>query len=177
MADDVEFTSVSPVIPIRDLDAAMDCYRRLGFDTHAYPGPEPYGYADRGFGSLHFSEWAGHDPDRAAASVYIYVSDADALHAAWRAAGVDGRFVKPHNTPTGSESLPTSISTALLSAWDRRCPLSHSRIASGTARLRSGLRQGARRGVGGGGRGRGRRGRWEPAWRGAGGGARRRGGG
>ncbi len=96
---DIEFTSVSPIVPVRDLDAALDRYRRLGFDTHAYPGPERYGYADRGAVSLHLAEWADHDPDRTGASVYLYVSDADAVHAEWRAAGVDGRFVKPYDTP------------------------------------------------------------------------------
>ena len=95
----VEFTSVSPVIPVRDLDAALDRYRRLGFETHAYPGPERYGYAARGGVSLHLSEWAEHDPSRTGAGVYLYVSDADTVHAEWQAAGVDGRFVQPHDTP------------------------------------------------------------------------------
>lgn len=96
---DVTFTSVSPVIPVRDLDAALSRYRRLGFDTRAYAGPERYGFADRGSVSLHFSEWAEHDPHHGGAVIYIYVSDADALHAEWLAAGVDGRFVAPRDTP------------------------------------------------------------------------------
>jgi uncharacterized glyoxalase superfamily protein PhnB len=33
--------------------------------------------------------------------VYVYVSDADALHAEWISAGVAGRFLGPHNTPYG----------------------------------------------------------------------------
>ncbi len=96
---DVEFLSVSPVISVRDLDAALQRYGRLGFETHAYLGPERYGYADRGAVSLHFAEWAEHDPHGNAATVYLYVSDADALHAQWTAAGVEGRFVQPHDTP------------------------------------------------------------------------------
>lgn len=95
----VEFTSVSPVVPVKDLDVSLDRYRRLGFETHSYPGPERYGYASRGSVSLHLTEWSEHDPHRTAASVYLYVSDADAVHAEWSAAGVDGRFVKPHDTP------------------------------------------------------------------------------
>lgn len=87
------------MISVRDLDAALARYRQLGFDTHAYPGPERYGYADRGAVSLHLSEWAEHDPANTGASIYLYVSDADALHAEWIAAGVDGRFVRPHDTP------------------------------------------------------------------------------
>lgn len=30
---------------------------------------------------------------------YLYVSDADAVHAEWRAAGVEGRFTEPADTP------------------------------------------------------------------------------
>jgi catechol 2,3-dioxygenase-like lactoylglutathione lyase family enzyme len=96
---DVEFSSVAPVVPVRDLDAALDRYHRLGFETSAYSGPERYGYASRGGVSLHLSEEPGHDPHRTTGSVYVYVSDADAVHAEWRAAGVDGRFVAPHDTP------------------------------------------------------------------------------
>ena len=96
---DIDFASVSPVLPVRELDVALERYRRLGFDTHAYPGPDRYGYAHRGAVSLHLSEWVEHDPHRTGASLYLYVSDADALHAEWKAAGVEGRFVKPHDTP------------------------------------------------------------------------------
>lgn len=95
----IEFASVSPVLPVRDLGAALARYRKLGFDTHAYRGPERYGYADRGAVSLHLSEHAEHDPHHDGASVYLYVSDADALHAQWTEAGVTGRFVAPHDTP------------------------------------------------------------------------------
>lgn len=95
----LEFTSVSPVVPVRDLDVALERYRRLGFDVHAYPGPERYGYASRGGVSLHLSEWDEHDPARTGANLYLYVGDADAVHAEWRAAGVEGRFIAPYDTP------------------------------------------------------------------------------
>jgi hypothetical protein len=35
------------------------------------------------------------------AGIYLYVSDADALHAAWSAVDVKGRFIAPHDTPYG----------------------------------------------------------------------------
>ena len=35
------------------------------------------------------------------ASCIIRVSDAEALHAEWTSAGVEGRFMGPHNTPYG----------------------------------------------------------------------------
>jgi uncharacterized protein YndB with AHSA1/START domain len=95
---DVEFTSVAPIIPVLDLDAALDRYRRLGFTAQAYTGPARYGFVDRGAVSLHLSEWKEHDPLRSAASVYLYVDDADALYAQWSTAGVPGRFVEPADT-------------------------------------------------------------------------------
>ncbi|GID27876.1 bleomycin resistance protein [Paractinoplanes brasiliensis] len=94
------FESVAPIIAVRDLDAALARYRRLGFATRAYDGPERYGFADRDSVSLHLTEWAGHDPLSTAASVYLYVADADAVHASWRGA-VEGRLDEPRDTPWG----------------------------------------------------------------------------
>ncbi len=99
---EIEFGSVSPIVPVRDLDAALDRYRRLGFEARAYEGPERYGFVDRGSVSIHLTEWSEHDPLRTASSVYLYVSDADALHAEWAALDdLDGRLVEPHETPYG----------------------------------------------------------------------------
>lgn len=95
----MQFSSVSPVIPVRDLDAALERYRRLGFDTHPYSGPDRYGYADRGGVSLHLTEEGDHDPTSEGASVYLYVDDADALRAQWADAGVEGRLTTPYDTP------------------------------------------------------------------------------
>ncbi|MGH8888927.1 MAG: bleomycin resistance protein [Acidothermaceae bacterium] len=96
------FDSVAPVIPVRDLDVALDRYSQLGFDVHAYDGPERYGFVDRGAVSLHLAEGGGHhDAHAHGATVYIYVSDADALYAQWSSVGVPGRFVKPRDTPYG----------------------------------------------------------------------------
>ncbi len=98
----IQFTSVSPIVPVLDLDVALNRYRRLGFDARGYEGPERYGFADRGSASIHLTEWADHDPLRTAASVYLYVSDADALHAEWEALdGLGGRLLPPHDTPYG----------------------------------------------------------------------------
>jgi catechol 2,3-dioxygenase-like lactoylglutathione lyase family enzyme len=101
MADDVMFEDVTPVIGVRDLDAALARYRRLGFAARAYQGPERYGYADRGSVSLHLSESAGHDPAHDGAVVYLYVSDADAVHAEWMASGVEGHLGQPCDRPWG----------------------------------------------------------------------------
>jgi hypothetical protein len=37
--DEVTFSSVAPVIPVRDLNRALRRYRALGFSARAYEGP------------------------------------------------------------------------------------------------------------------------------------------
>ncbi|MDG4796810.1 VOC family protein [Micromonospora sp. WMMD1082] len=101
MTEDVTFDGIAPVVPVRDLDAALDRYERLGFTVRAHTGAERYGFVARGQVSLHLTEWAEHDPTRTASAVYLYVSDADALHADWAASGVEGRLGEPRDTPYG----------------------------------------------------------------------------
>jgi len=95
------FLSVAPVIPVLDLDAALDRYRILGFAVHGYGGEARYGFADRGDVSLHLTEWDEHDPKRTAATVYLYVSDADAVFEEWKASTVEGRFHEPFDAEYG----------------------------------------------------------------------------
>ena len=45
---------------MRDLDVALERYRRLGFAVRAYAGRQRYGFADRDGVSLHLAE-QGHD--------------------------------------------------------------------------------------------------------------------
>jgi catechol 2,3-dioxygenase-like lactoylglutathione lyase family enzyme len=99
MADEIAFARVAPIIPVRNLDVALERYRRLGFAVRAYGGAERYGFVDRGDVSLHLTEWADHDPARTAASVYLYVSNADAVHDEW--SGAAGRLSPPRDTPWG----------------------------------------------------------------------------
>ena len=40
-------------------------------------------------------------PKRSGAVVYLYVSDADALHDEWSRSGVEGRIGDPHDTEYG----------------------------------------------------------------------------
>lgn len=93
--------SVSPILPVRDLAAALDHYRRLGFQVEAYDDGDEYGYARLDDVQLHLTQWDEHDPLRTGASVYLYVDDADALYAEWKAAGVGGRLHDPHDTDYG----------------------------------------------------------------------------
>ncbi|MFD8598190.1 bleomycin resistance protein [Kitasatospora sp. NPDC059646] len=99
--DPVAFERVAPVVPVRDLAAALARYRRLGFTAESYAGGGGYGFVSRGAVELHLTEWAEHDPLRTGAVVYLYVSDADAVHAEWSAADVPGRLTDPADTPYG----------------------------------------------------------------------------
>jgi hypothetical protein len=92
-------TGMAAILPVRDLDTALDHYRRLGFRVNPYDSA--YGYAVRGSADLHLAVRPGLDPRQNASCVYLYVDDAEALFAEWRAAGVEGQFFEPHDTEYG----------------------------------------------------------------------------
>ena len=50
MPTPIAFEDVAPVVPVRDLQAAMERYRQLGFDVRAYGHGTGYGYAQSGSG-------------------------------------------------------------------------------------------------------------------------------
>lgn len=95
------FENVVPVVPVSDLGAALERYRLLGFAVRAYGHGTGYGYADRDGASIHLSEWDEHDSVRTSSVVYLYVSDADAVHDEWEASGVEGRLGEPRDTEYG----------------------------------------------------------------------------
>jgi hypothetical protein len=101
MTDAITFTSVAPVLRVQDLAAALERYRGLGFTTETYDGPARYGFVDRGGVALHLTQWGQFDPARGGATIYLYVSDADALYAEWSQAGAAGRLEPPHDTDYG----------------------------------------------------------------------------
>ena len=86
------FNDVAPVVPVRNLQVALERYRKLGFAVSAYGHGTGYGYAKRDGVEIHISEWDEHDPKRTASVVYLFVSDADAVRHQWVAAGVEGRI-------------------------------------------------------------------------------------
>lgn len=53
VSSEVVFEDVAPVVPVRNLTAALERYRRLGFAVRAYGHGTGYGYADRDAVSLH----------------------------------------------------------------------------------------------------------------------------
>jgi catechol 2,3-dioxygenase-like lactoylglutathione lyase family enzyme len=96
---EVIFERIAPVMTVRDVEAALARYRRLGFETEL-DEPAEYGFAERGAVQLHFQR-DPDEPGRTGGVVYLYVSDADALYAEWKSAGVEGRFIGPRNTRYG----------------------------------------------------------------------------
>jgi catechol 2,3-dioxygenase-like lactoylglutathione lyase family enzyme len=101
MPTPIVFEDVAPVVPVRDLQAALERYRQLGFEVRAYGHGTGYGFARRGAVSIHLSEWDEHDPKRAGAVVYLYVSDADAVRAEWASCGLEGRLGEARSTDYG----------------------------------------------------------------------------
>ena len=95
-----QLRSFSPVFPVRDLAAALAHYAALGFTTQPYEDGAEYGFADRDGTGLHLAADAGHDPARGAVA-YLYVRDADALHAEWTVPGIGGHTHPVAPTPYG----------------------------------------------------------------------------
>jgi hypothetical protein len=97
---EVTFERIAPVVRVRDLDAALARYRQLGFATEL-DEPAQYGFVQRGAVQLHLVPDDPDEPEGTGGVVYVYVSDANELHAQWASAGVVGRFLGPHDTPYG----------------------------------------------------------------------------
>jgi catechol 2,3-dioxygenase-like lactoylglutathione lyase family enzyme len=80
------FRRAVPILPVRDVDAALAFYARMGFEVRRYT-PDPYGFVSRDGVELHLGQVS--DGDHSRASAYMYVDDSDAVAADWRAAGAE----------------------------------------------------------------------------------------
>lgn len=80
------FRRTSPILPVRDVEAALDFYACLGFEVRRYAAA-PYGFASRDGVELHLGQVPDGDLSRGAA--YVYVDDSEAVAAEWRAAGAE----------------------------------------------------------------------------------------
>jgi catechol 2,3-dioxygenase-like lactoylglutathione lyase family enzyme len=92
------FKRVAPIFPVRDVEAALAHYRRLGFETRGYEDGM-YGFAARDSLEIHLGLASALDPGTNASGAYLWVDDADALAAEWRDAGVE--VATPVDTPWG----------------------------------------------------------------------------
>lgn len=97
----VQFHRVAPCFPVRDLQRAIDHYRRLGFSVREYEGPDLYAFAERSGIELHMAQVDDLKPRRNMSAVYLYVDDADALYEEWKAADIEGRLMEPRDTSYG----------------------------------------------------------------------------
>ena len=79
---------IAPIFPVRDLDASLAHYRRLGFDTREYDGGG-YGYATLDGIEIHLGVVPDVGQRTSRSSAYLWVEDADELAQAWRAAGAE----------------------------------------------------------------------------------------
>jgi hypothetical protein len=77
---------IAPIFAVRDLDAAIAHYQRLGFSTRTSRGGG-YGYASRDGVEIHLGLVPNGDPQ--VGSAYLFVEDADALAEEWRTAGAE----------------------------------------------------------------------------------------
>ncbi len=103
--------SLAPVLPVRDVLAALDNYTLLGFRAKPYQRAEIvtgrrlsevlYGFIFRDGLQIHLCQVAGLDPHANLSEVYLYVEDANALHRQWCDSGAEGSFVEPTDTEYG----------------------------------------------------------------------------
>ena len=78
--------SVEPVFEVRDLEAALAFYARLGFAVRRHDAG--YGFAERELVRLHLRASPNIEPFSNYAEVYVRTPDPDGLHAEWSTCGL-----------------------------------------------------------------------------------------
>jgi diamine N-acetyltransferase len=79
-----------PILPCRSVAATVDFYRHLGFEGGAHAADARYAILRRGAIELHFFAHEGLVPAESTAGCYLRVSDVEAVHRAFAAAGLPG---------------------------------------------------------------------------------------
>jgi hypothetical protein len=82
----VGLRSPAPVFAVRDLEAAMAFYERLGFAVRRYDAG--YGYATREGLRLHLRVSPEIEPFSNYSEVYVETLEVDRLHEEWQACGL-----------------------------------------------------------------------------------------
>jgi catechol 2,3-dioxygenase-like lactoylglutathione lyase family enzyme len=94
---------VAPILPSRDLSATAAFYERLGFEQTGRWDDE-YLIVMRGEVGLHFVCDPGVDPYSTASACYLYVEDADALHAEYSELDLPGEGIpRLHGAPVETD--------------------------------------------------------------------------
>lgn len=82
-----EFLTSVPVVPARDVPAAVSWYRdRLGYDVHR--SQDDYGIVSRGGSWIHLYGPSGIEPERSDTMIRVGVEGLDGLYAACLAQGI-----------------------------------------------------------------------------------------
>jgi uncharacterized glyoxalase superfamily protein PhnB len=89
---------IAPIFVVRDVAAALDYYRQLGFTTRMYGGGG-YGFAARDRVEIHLGTAPDDEQVPARGTAYIWVDDADEIARLWQAVGADVR--SPEDTDWG----------------------------------------------------------------------------
>lgn len=76
-----------PILPVADMESAVDFYRRLGFDVEPYDASYTI-IALSGDEILHLRVVDDLDLAQNAASVYFHVQDVDVVHGQWTEDGI-----------------------------------------------------------------------------------------
>ena len=87
----------APIFPVRDLDASLSHYRRLGFSVREYQGV--YGFANRDGVEIHLGTVPDPTSEIARHSAYLWVDDSGALAQEWLAVGAEVHM--PEDTEWG----------------------------------------------------------------------------
>ena len=94
---------VAPILPSRDLETTSAFYDRLGFSRSGH-WPQQYLIVTRWGIGLHFFHSPELDPWSSIAGCYLYVDDADALHAELDRLGLPGEGIpRLHGAPEDTD--------------------------------------------------------------------------
>jgi hypothetical protein len=82
--------SIVPILPIKNLQLAMNFYRRLGLSAHAWQNGDSYGFLTRDGLEIHLRQFNVLIESQNPCGVYFYLADnsAAALEAEFLGAGV-----------------------------------------------------------------------------------------
>ena len=67
----VSLNRLAPVFPVRNIELAVEHYRKLGFTVRRYEGTDPYAFAERDDIELHLAQVNDLKPRRNTSAVYL----------------------------------------------------------------------------------------------------------
>ncbi len=99
--------SLAPILPVRDMNASVAFYQRLGFQYEPYEEGTDYAFLSMDSQWLHLAHSGSPEFRFNPCGVYFYLDDVDSFFATIRAAGV--RTINtPENRPWGVREFAVS---------------------------------------------------------------------